>query len=65
MNITRADQSESTSGMESLSAHLEIKFDEIENLTLQKAIEKHDAMIAEPGSKADPLRTRAHEQRDS
>jgi hypothetical protein len=45
MKITRADQSESTSGMEQLSAHLEIKFDEIENLTLQKAIEKHDAMI--------------------
>ena len=47
MKITRADQSESTSGMEQLSAQLEIKFDEIENLTLQKAIEKHDAMIAD------------------
>lgn len=47
MKITRADQSESNSGMEQLSAHLEIKLDEIENLTLQKAIEKHDAMIAE------------------
>jgi hypothetical protein len=47
MKITRADQSESTSGMEQLSAHLEIKFDEIENLTLQKAIEKHDAMIVD------------------
>jgi hypothetical protein len=47
MKITRADQSESTSGMEQLSVHLEIKFDEIENLTLQKAIEKHDAMIAD------------------
>lgn len=47
MKITRADQSESTSGLEKLSAYLEIKFDEIENLTLQKAIEKHDAMIAD------------------
>jgi len=47
MKITRADQSESTSGMERLSTHLEIKLDEIENLTLQKAIEKHDAMIAD------------------
>ena len=33
--------------MGQLSAHLEIKFDEIEDLTLQKAIEKHDAMIAD------------------
>ena len=38
MKITRADQSESTSGMEQLSVHLEIKFDEIENLTLQKPV---------------------------
>jgi hypothetical protein len=47
MKITRADQSESTSGMELLAVDLEIKFDEIENLTLQKAIEKHDAIIAD------------------
>ncbi len=47
MKITRADQSESTSGMEQLTAHLEIKFDEIEKLTFQKAIDKHDAMIAD------------------
>jgi phenylalanine-4-hydroxylase len=47
MKITRADLSESTSGMEQLSVHLEIKFDEIENLTLQKAIEKYDAIIAD------------------
>jgi phenylalanine-4-hydroxylase len=47
MKITRADRSESTSSMEELSVHLEIKFDEIESLTLQKAIEKHDAMIAD------------------
>ena len=47
MKITRADQSESTSGMEQLSAYLEIKFDEIENMTLQKAIEKYDAMIVD------------------
>lgn len=47
MKITRADLSESTSGMEQLSTHLEIKFDEIENLTLQKSIEKHDAIIAD------------------
>lgn len=47
MKVTRADQSESNSGMEELSAHLEVKFEEIENLTLQKAIEKHDAMIVD------------------
>lgn len=47
MKITRADQSVSTSGMEQLSVLFEIKYDEIENLTLQKAIEKHDAMIVE------------------
>lgn len=51
MKIIRADKSESTSGMEQLSAHLEIKFDEIESLTLQKAIEKHDALIADMVSK--------------
>src|SRR5258706_13519445 len=47
MKITRADQSESTSGMEQLSVRLDIEFDEIENMTLQKAIEKHDTMIAD------------------
>ena len=47
MKITRADRSESTSGMEQLSVHFEIKFDEIENLTLQKAIEKLDTMIVD------------------
>lgn len=47
MKITRADQSESTSGMEQLAASLEIKFEEIENLTFQKAIEKHDIMISD------------------
>lgn len=47
MKITRADRSESTSSMEGLSVQLEIKFDEIESLTLQKAIEKYDAMIAD------------------
>jgi len=51
MKITRADQSESTSSMEELSVHLEIKFDEIESLTLQKSIEKHDAMIADMAQK--------------
>ena len=45
MKITRADQSESTSGMEQLSAQLEIKFDEIKDLTLQKAIDKYNALI--------------------
>ena len=47
MKITRADQSESTSDMKELSAHIEIKVEEIENLTLQKAIEKHDALIVD------------------
>lgn len=47
MKIIRADQSESTSNVEELSTHLEINNDEIANLTLQKSIEKHDAMIAD------------------
>ena len=47
MKITRADQSESTSGLQQLSAHIEVTFDEIKDLTLKKAIEKHDAMIAD------------------
>jgi len=47
MKVTRADQSESTSGMEQLSASIEIKIDEIENLTFKKTIEKYDAMIAD------------------
>lgn len=45
MKITRADQSESTSIMEQLSATLEIRVDEIEKLTLQKVIEKLNIMI--------------------
>jgi hypothetical protein len=47
MKVTRADQTESTSSMERLSVVFEIKHDEIENLTLQKAIAKYGAMIEE------------------
>lgn len=47
MTIIRADQSESTSGMEELSTHLEINLDEVPNLTLQIVIDKLDAMIAD------------------
>lgn len=47
MKITRADQSESASGLEQLSAYIEVKSDEIENLTFDRAIEKHEAMIAD------------------
>jgi hypothetical protein len=45
MRVTRADQSESNRGMEQLSSMMEIRFDEIPELTFEKAIAKYDEMI--------------------
>ena len=41
----RADQSESNTGMQQLSSMMEIRFDEIPDLTFEKAIAKYDEMI--------------------
>ena len=51
MKVIRDDQSESQSVMQHLSTQLEIKLDEIGDLTLDKAIQKHDVMILEMVSK--------------
>lgn len=51
MKVVRDDQSESKSDMQQLSTQLEIKLDEIEDLTLDKAIQKHDVMILDMVSK--------------
>jgi hypothetical protein len=45
MKVKRADQSESDSKMVQLSTQMEIKFAEIENLTLEAAIQKYDEVI--------------------
>jgi hypothetical protein len=47
MKITRADDTKSESGMVQMSSMLEIKVDEIEGLTFEKVIEKHDALVAD------------------
>lgn len=41
----RADQSESNRGVQQLSSMMEIRFDEIPELTFEKAIAKYDEMI--------------------
>ena len=41
----RPDQSESNTGMQQLSSVMEIRFDEIPDLTFEKAIAKYDEMI--------------------
>ena len=51
MKVVRGDQSESKSDLRQISTQLEIKIDEIENLTLDKVIQKHDVMIADMVSK--------------
>jgi hypothetical protein len=51
MKVVRDDRSESGSDMQQLSAQLEIKLDEIEDLTLDKAIQKYDVMIFDMVSK--------------
>lgn len=45
MKIMRADASESKSEVQQLSTMMEIKFDELPELTLEKAIAKYDQMI--------------------
>lgn len=45
MKVKRADQSESTEGMQQLSSTMEIKIDEIPEITFDKVIAKYDGMI--------------------
>lgn len=45
MKIVRADRSESDTQVEQLSSQMEIRFDELENLTFESALRKHDEMI--------------------
>ena len=45
MKVTRADQSESNTKAQQLSSMVEIKFDEIPDLTFEKTIAKYDEMI--------------------
>jgi len=45
MRVARADQSQSSSAVQLLSSTMEIKFDEIPELTLQKTMAKFDEMI--------------------
>jgi len=51
MRVTRSDDTQSESPVVEQSVALEIKFDEIETLTLEKVIAKHDAIVAEMASK--------------
>lgn len=45
MKVVRADESESTTGMQQLSSVMEIRLDEILDLTFEKVIAKYDEMI--------------------
>ena len=45
MKVMRADRSESNTETQQFSSTMEIKFDEIPDLTLKKVIAKYDAMI--------------------
>ena len=45
MKVVRADHSESTSGVQELSSIMELKIEEIPELTFEKAIGKYDEMI--------------------
>lgn len=45
MKVTRADKSESNTETQQLSSEMQIKFDEIPDLTLEKAVAKYDEMI--------------------
>lgn len=47
MKIVRADQSESATKTQQLSSMMEIKFEEIPDLTFDKALAKYDEMILE------------------
>jgi hypothetical protein len=45
MKVMRADQSESNTGTQQLSSMMEIRFDEIPDLTFEEVIAKYDEMI--------------------
>ena len=45
MKVMRADQSESNTETQQLSSEMQIKFDEIPDLTFEKAVAKYDEMI--------------------
>lgn len=45
MKVMRADQSESTTAVQQLSSMMEIRADDIPDLTLEKAVAKYDEMI--------------------
>lgn len=45
MKVVRADQSESNTKTQQFSSEMQIKFDEIPELTFEKAIAKYDEMI--------------------
>ena len=45
MKVIRADESESSTAVQQLSSQMEIRFDEIPNLTFAKALAKYDEMI--------------------
>jgi hypothetical protein len=51
MKVVRDDRSESQSDMQQLSTQLEIKVEEIEDLTLDRVIQKYDLMIFDMVSK--------------
>ena len=51
MHIMRSDQSESKSDMQLLSTEIQIKFDEMQDLTFTKVLQKHDAMLFDLVSK--------------
>jgi hypothetical protein len=51
MKIMRADQSESNTETEQLSSLMEIKLDEIPELTFEKAVAKYDALILDMARK--------------
>jgi hypothetical protein len=63
MRVTRADQSESKSNLEVLSSPMEIRFDELEGMTLEKTIEKCDALSVDMARKQAEF-VRAHLSRE-
>ncbi len=45
MKVIRSDESESNTSVQQLSSEMEIKFDEVPDLTFKKALAKYDEMI--------------------
>jgi hypothetical protein len=45
MHVTRADNTESRTAPVRMSALLEVKYDEVENLTLEMALQKYDEVV--------------------